>query len=194
MVILTNNNSYSHVQFNGTVKNTFLLNQCAKEYAKTIQVNDGDWLNFRMFVNTIKAIKNDGSKDEFWVDTLEGSDGKLWGLRYGEYFKRGRGKYNGKSRLDKDITLKERMELGREVVAQIIDFGIDYFGKKVLKTPIKEFSFIDNQLKISNMLYGKSKLPQNTDVSDKLIEKAEKAVMRAKVDASEKKEEVLNNL
>ena len=183
-------NNRNNPNFYGTVKPTFLYNHCAKKYAKTIKVTDNDWYKLKFFINTIRNIKTDNASKELFIDTLEFSEGKNWGLRYGEYFKKGQTDINLLSYTDST----ERTKLGKSVFNQVIEFGIDCFGRKKLKKPIEEFSKIEKHLKMSDLYFNQSRLRKNRAISSKLIKKAQAEIQRAADSVGGSKERVLDRL
>ncbi len=163
---INNYNNYTP-NFSGVIKNTDLFKNYALEYAKGIKTGDNDWVKLKMFINTIKEIKNDGTTDEFVLDKIGVPQKQLWQIKYGNYNKQDEffnsGIYN-KKEFGHDV-------LSREAFQKVINFGKEHFGLAKLNMPISEFLPAEPFLKKASMLERKAKLERNRDTSMKFAQK-----------------------
>ena len=177
-------NSYNnnmHPKFEGSLKSTYLLDNAALEYAKRIKVTDSNWPKLTMFINTIRAIKNDGTANEFVIDLINHGKVQLWSVRYGDKYCRQdelfrsdiyRGKSYGQNVLEEDAFKK------------IVEFGKEYFGINAITKPIEEFKPADKFLKRVNMFSSKSKQARDRDTATKLMNSAKREEAKAEDEIS----------
>lgn len=182
------NNYTNNTNFTGTVKNSPLYNFAA-EYAKSIEVSSPDWDKLKLFINTIRAIKNDDTKNEFIIDTVEKNFKKRWLVKYGNY----------ESNLDiftagnQDLN-KYDEKTGKNAFHRIIEFGKRYFKISAISKSIQEFSPSKNHLKMANIYKLHAKKPKNKDVASRLIAKADIEIIRAEKKIKPIRENLLDNL
>jgi len=186
---ITNYNN-SSPKFCGVIKNTDLFRNCALEYAKGIKVGDDDWTKLKMFINTVKAIKNDGTSNEFIINKIGSPQKQLWNIKYGSYIKQDEyfksDIFNGKE-YGYEVLRKEAFK-------KIIEFGKEHFGLKELSKPIDEFLPAKIYLKRANNFANKSKAEKSRDISTRLEIKAQREVNRAEAAISEIREKLLSSI
>ena len=177
-------------QFTGTIKQTELFKNYALEYARGIKVGDEDWSKLKMFINTIRAVKNDQTSDEFVIDKIGSANRQLWYIKYGDYLNQNEyyrsDIYNQKT-YGKDA-------LAREVFKKVIQFGKEHFGLGILSKPIEEFSPANVFLKRANNYANKSRIAKDRDSSIRLAQKAQTEEARAEETISQIKSRLLSNI
>ena len=176
--------------FNGTIKPTRLFKDYALEYAKEIKVSDPEWSKLKIFINTIRAIKADQTKNEFIIDTTKTSKGQLWFLKYGDYMKQGEyfksDIYNGKS-YGQDL-------LGEDVFKKIVQFGKEHFGIATVSKPIDEFSPAEKFIRFANNFFIKAKKTKDRDTIIRLMENSKKEEKKADDSIAAARAMILNNI
>ena len=176
--------------FNGVINKTDLFKNYALEYAKGIKAGDNDWIKLKMFINTIKEIKNDGTTNEFVLDKIGAPQKQLWQIKYGNYNKQDEffnsEIYNKKS-FGHDVQSSDAFQ-------KVINFGKEYFGLAKLSTPITEFSPAEQHLKKASMLERKAKLERNRDTSMKFAQKIQSEKDNAEAQIKEAKHRILCNI
>ncbi|MBO6181842.1 hypothetical protein J6O86_09175 [bacterium] len=185
-----NNYSSNTPNFNGVIKNTDLFKNYALEYAKGIKAGDNDWAKLKMFINTIKEIKNDGTSNEFVLDKIGAPQKQLWQIKYGNYNKQDEffhsEIYNKKS-FGHDA-------LSSDAFQKVINFGKEHFGLGKLNMPIQEFLPAEPCLKRASMLERKAKLERNRDTSMKFAQKIQNEKDNAESLIKEAKSKLLCNI
>jgi hypothetical protein len=185
-----NNYSSNTPNFNGVIKNTDLFKNYALEYAKGIKAGDNDWVKLKMFINTIKEIKIDGTSNEFVLDKIGAPQKQLWQIKYGNYNKQD-------DFFNSDIYNKKsygNAALSSDAFQKVINFGKEYFGLAKLNTPIKEFLPAEPCLKRASMLERKAKLERNRDTSMKFAQKIQNEKDNAESLIKEAKSKLLCNI
>lgn len=184
------NNSNNCTNFNGVIKNTDLFKNYALEYAKEIKAGDNDWVKLKMFINTIKEIKNDGTTDEFVLDKIGAPQKQLWKIKYGNYNKQDEffnsEIYNKKS-FGHDVLCSDAFQ-------KVINFGKEHFGLTKLNMPISEFLPAEPNLKRVSMLERKAKLERDRDTSMKFAQKIQNEKDNAEALIKEAKIRILCNI
>lgn len=178
------------LSYKGTVKPTDLYKNCAKEYARNISVSDDAWSKIHLFINTIRALRNDGSKNEFILDTIMTPKGKLWYIKYGDYC-------NQDEFFDTDIYIGKsygRECLEEDAFRKVIQFGKEYFGLEMINKPIEEFNQVKKYLKRANLLIAKSRTEKDKDTARKLVEKSDKERQKANIEIEDIKTVLFNLL
>ena len=185
-----NYNTYSNPYFTGTVKSTYLYDKFAKTYARTIKVGDSDWPKLGMYINTIRAIKNDGTNNEFILDTIGLDFGiKNLFIKYGNYTKQ-----DEVFKSSEFASVSGQEELAKEVFNRIVQFGKEYFGLAEVSKPISEFAPAKLHLRRANDFNSRVKTAKDSDTSKKLMIKASREIAKAEEAVSALKSEVINNL
>ncbi|MBO6087254.1 hypothetical protein J6P92_02785 [bacterium] len=175
--------------FTGSVKSLPLYKNYALEYAKGIKLDSPDWAKLKMFINTIRAVKNDGTNYELIIDTVAKGSGKNWLVRYGDYIRTTDSfetKYFNPEIYDENI--------GKSAFYKIVQFGKEYFGLRELTKPLTEFSPADQFLRNVNLYSSKARQTKNRDASQNLTEKASKELQRGEEAISGIRLNILNNL
>ena len=177
---ITNYNT-SAPNFRGSIKNTDLFRNYALEYAKGIKIGDDDWTKLKMFINTVKAVKKDGTSNELIIDKIGSANKQLWQIKYGSY---NRQDEHFKSEIYNNKGYGQD-ELARDAFTRIIQFGKEHFGLAELTKPVEEFSPANVFLRRADNFAGKSRQAKSRDVAVKLAENAKREENKAEEAISE---------
>ena len=184
-------NNVKNINYRGFISSSSLYKNYAKEYAKEIKAQDIGWKELRQFINTIRAINNDGSSEEFIIDVIPGVfSEKNWFIKYGNYCSKA-DSYD--SKLYDENSEGTRL-LKRDALRKIIEFGKDYFGLRTLKKPIPEFIQADKRLGVASNYYSESRKAKNKPYAARLISMSEIYKNKAESIISEIRKKVIDEL
>lgn len=186
---IQNNNSYKS-NFTGSVKDLPLYTNYALEYAKGVKVTDGDWSKLKIFINTIRAIKNDGTNNELIIETVQKGNNKNWFIKYGDYITVSdvfeTKNFNPSSYSDK--------KTGKDAFYKIVEFGKKHFGLPEVSKPITEFTPANPFLKRATNFLSKSRSARDKDTARSLEAKVALENQKAEDAISSIKSKILSEL